>query len=119
MAGRAWAEGRLLKGPDAEDPLLDQARRFGFDLSAEDMRPAEEEPDGVWPWHAPALRAYVIVQTQWRYLVGFGSAMAMGLDYQSARAGLEMAGIEVTPELFSEIGMIELGAREALNGDLT
>ena len=41
---------------------------------------------------------------------------AIGLDYAAAEIGLRMAGIEMTPDLWSDVGQIELGARSAMNG---
>lgn len=41
----------------------------------------------------------------------------IGLDYQGARASLDLAGIDVTPELWSDLQLIELGARAEMNGD--
>lgn len=49
---------------------------------------------------------------------GFGGRpIWLGLDYSAAETGLRLAGIEVTPELWSDIRLIEEGAKEALNGD--
>ena len=41
----------------------------------------------------------------------------IGLDYTAVRAGLELAGIEMTPDLWSEVQLIEAGACKGLNGD--
>lgn len=46
---------------------------------------------------------------------GLGGMMAIGLDYGGVRAGLELSGIEATPELFTQIRTIEYGARAELN----
>lgn len=43
--------------------------------------------------------------------------LAVGLDYAAVRAGLDLAGIEMTPGRWGELRMIELGARRALNGE--
>ena len=39
----------------------------------------------------------------------------IGLDYTAARAGLDLAGIEMTPGLWAEVRDIESGAIEELN----
>jgi hypothetical protein len=39
----------------------------------------------------------------------------MGLDYGAAKAGLELAGIEVTPETWADLRVIEEGAIEEMN----
>lgn len=41
----------------------------------------------------------------------------LGLDYAAAEAGLRLAGIAATPELWSDIRLIEAGAKAALNGE--
>ena len=45
-----------------------------------------------------------------------GSVFTQGLDYSGARDGLALAGIDVTPEIWSQVRFIELGAKDALNG---
>lgn len=40
-----------------------------------------------------------------------------GLDYAGARAGLEMAGIEVTPDLWADLQVIEAGALAGMRED--
>lgn len=37
-----------------------------------------------------------------------------GLDYAGAKAGLELAGIEATPALWTQVRTIEAGAIEAI-----
>lgn len=44
-----------------------------------------------------------------------GGMHALGLDYAGARAGLGLAGVEVTQALWAEIRVIEAGAVAALN----
>jgi len=39
----------------------------------------------------------------------------IGLDYTAARAGLELAGISITPECWSDVRVIEEGALMELN----
>ncbi len=40
---------------------------------------------------------------------------ATGLDYAGARAGLDLAGIAVTPALWADLQIIEHGAIAAMN----
>lgn len=63
----------------------------------------------------PALEAFLAVQTQWSYVSGMGGAHTIGLDYAGVRAGLELAGIKLTPDQFHGLQLIELGARQAMN----
>ncbi len=41
--------------------------------------------------------------------------IARGLDYAGARAGLGLAGLNVTPDLWSDVQVIEAAAVAALN----
>ena len=79
-----------------------------------------DESAGVWPENIPALEAYCAISTQWRVIaLADGREKAIGLDYPAVKVGLEMAGIEVTPALWSDLQMIEIGARAAMNGEAT
>lgn len=40
----------------------------------------------------------------------------LSLDYGAARDGLALAGIEVSPEVWEQVRVIECGAVEAMNG---
>nr|RDS96960.1 hypothetical protein DWF04_03920 [Cereibacter sphaeroides f. sp. denitrificans] len=72
--------------------------------------------EGVWPENVAAVQAFLFVATQWRWVGGgMGGLMAIGLDYAGARAGLDLAGVEVTPALWHELTLIEAGALAALN----
>ena len=64
-----------------------------------------------------ATFAFLAVSTQWRRIGrADGSVFTQGLDYSGARDGLALAGIDVTPEIWSQVRFIELGAKDALNG---
>lgn len=61
-----------------------------------------------------ALNAFLAVSTQWRVTgPGDGTLRRTGLDYQGVRAGLEMAGVAMTPALWSDLQLIEAGALQA------
>lgn len=55
-----------------------------------------------------------MVAGQWRITPG---GKVIGLDYGAVRAGLDLAGITVTPDLWSDVQLIEGGALRGLNGD--
>lgn len=84
---------------------------------------AEPDDDGIWDTHVPAFQAFQVVAGQWRTQVVTITAMGttatrvlwIGLDYAAARSGLELAGIAITPDLWSEVRDIETGAIEELN----
>ncbi len=62
----------------------------------------------VWEENWPALQAFLAVQTQWLR----GMSGPTGLNYAGVRAGLDMAGIEVTRELFDQLRTMEAAALE-------
>lgn len=109
-AGEAWATGRLFAG--TRSPALDDAQLWGIDPEALGLTRSEEE--GVWERHASALHAFVAVDTQWRIVMG-EKAYWVGLDYAAVKAGLDLAGLSLTPGEWSDVQMIEKGALEALN----
>jgi hypothetical protein len=81
--------------------------------------PAEPVELELWADHQAAWRAWCEVSGQWR-TVGLGTMERawlfwMGLDYGAAKAGLELAGIEVSPETWADLRVIEEGAIEEMN----
>ncbi|MFD1342879.1 DUF1799 domain-containing protein [Litorisediminicola beolgyonensis] len=113
-AGRAWATGAAGPAEDSDGALAD-ARRWGLDLSIEDLRP--ESDDGLWPEHLAAFEAFLEVASQWRIIPRQAAApYYAGLDFGAAEAGLRLAGVTVTPELWAQVRVIESAARAALNG---
>lgn len=93
--------------------LADDCALFGVDpaLFAE-----TDDDDGLWPENAPALEAFLAVTTQWRVVAtAKGPLFFAGIDYQGARAGFDLAGIAMTPEVWADVQMIEAGAWGALN----
>lgn len=62
------------------------------------------------------MEAFLAVQTQWRIVAdASGRVLRTGLDYAGARAGLELAGIDMSAELFDQIRLIEHGAMMEAN----
>jgi Phage related hypothetical protein (DUF1799) len=76
----------------------------------------EAQRDGLWADHLDAFTAFLAVCTQWcRITPGDGTVRLGGLDYAGVRAGLDMAGIVMTPEAWAQLQAIERGARDAWN----
>jgi hypothetical protein len=80
----------------------------------------EDEEGPVWAQHVPAVIAFLTVSTQWRTAL-FGAlgeirTVYVGLDYAAAKAGLEAAGIEINPQLWGELRIMEAAAIAAMNG---
>ncbi len=67
---------------------------------------------GVWPGNVTAVTAFTRISSLFRAPGAFGGPC--GLDYSGVRDGLEMAGYEVTPDLWAEIQCVEAGAIEAV-----
>jgi hypothetical protein len=71
----------------------------------------------VWRRNWGTLLAFLAVSSQWRTVAtATGAVYWQGLDYTSARAGLEAEGITITPGLWKGIRTMERTARDALNG---
>ncbi len=92
---------------------MEDARRFGLDPDAVEsaLEAARDDGDGVWRENEPAVRSFLAVASQWR-VSGFGRVT--GLDYAGVRAGLAMAGIASSPELFAALRVMEAEAIKAL-----
>lgn len=66
--------------------------------------------------HWPALEAFLSVCSQWRMVTAKEiGTRTIGLDYGAVEVGLRFAGIEMNPALWSEVQLIEQGARGAMN----
>ncbi|MGW1423663.1 DUF1799 domain-containing protein [Bradyrhizobium manausense] len=90
---------------------------------------ADAEYEGLWREHVPVVDAFMAVCRQWRTVSAggggvispMGGAVApsrplfIGLDYAAVRAGLEAEAIEVTPELWRGLRVMEDAACAALN----
>ncbi len=102
--------------PSATVEVLEDAEFWGIDLTEEDLAP--DASKGIWVESWPALKAFLSICTQWRMVADFNEGpRAVGLDYTAAEVGLRLAGIEMTPELWADVKLIEFGARSAMNGN--
>ncbi|WP_233587001.1 DUF1799 domain-containing protein [Pseudorhodobacter sp. E13] len=110
QAGRDWANGTLFNTRPDDDAT--EAAFWGINpalLTA-------TETKGIWESNVPAVHAFLTIDSQFRMTaLARGGVLVHGLDYNGARAGLEMAGVAVTPDLWSDIQMIEAGAVGELN----
>ena len=77
----------------------------------------EKEAFGIWPQNWPIVTAFTTASSQWR-VVGLGEVGLhwIGLDYAGVRAGLDLAGIALTPDEWTGLRVMERAAAEALNG---
>lgn len=92
----------------------EDAKFWGIDPA--DLRAGEEVHEGVWPENVAAVRCFLAGATQWR-IVGMadGSMRVTGLDYAGLRVALEALETGITPELWSDMQLIEAGALGGLN----
>lgn len=75
----------------------------------------DDEEEGVWPQNEEALRVYLSVDTQQRWITAGDGAVFLGLDYAGARAGIRAAGLKLTPALWADVQVIEAAAVAELN----
>lgn len=98
------------------DAAIKSAAFFGCSIVLDE---GAEEAVGLWEEHLPAWNAWCEISGQWRttaLMSDRGSKVVwIGLDYAAARAGLDLAGISITPECWSDIRLIEAGALKELN----
>lgn len=90
------------------------AQRFGIKVQVPEPQAVE-----IWEEHIPAWRAWCAVSGQLRGLalstMEAAKIIWQGLDYTAAKAGLDLAGIEVSPSVWDEVRTIEAAAVEELN----
>ena len=94
------------------DEVAEDCAAFGLDPA---LFIRADDETGLWPDHLPALRAFLAVCDQWRVVMG-DKAVWLGLDYTAVRAGLDLAGLTLTPADWADVQSIEEGARAARNG---
>lgn len=103
MRGELGRKRERLTGAKADAALWGIALPQGWD---ED----DDADDGVWAENEGAILAFLEICTQFRFVSHFdGSLQRTGLDYLAAEVGLRQAGVEVTPELWQSIKVIESG----------
>ena len=88
------------------------------------LEPDTDETDAdafeVWPEHWDIVQAFLAVATQWR-VVGLGGGFEpsrirfVGFDYAAVRAALDAEAIQVTPDQWRGLRMMEGAACAALN----
>jgi len=103
-----------VRGCGENDKAIDDASVLGATPeSIAALHGEKEESFEIDPENWDAFTAFLSVATQWAMASHGGPT---GLDYQRVKAGLEMAGVDVTPELFGKLRVIERAALNAMNG---
>lgn len=128
MAARAWANATLADQPAAtDDDALADASAAGLDAAAQAAiaRWAIDRTGpafcGVWPDNAAAVTAFLAAASQWRTTIADRNGRVitrfLGLDYAGAAIAWSARGIEPDADLFDRLTVIEMAARDALNGE--
>ncbi|EDQ34299.1 Phage related hypothetical protein (DUF1799) [Hoeflea phototrophica DFL-43] len=128
MAARAWANATLADQPQvADDDALADASAAGLDAAAQAAiaRWAIDRTGpafcGVWPDNADAVAAFLAAASQWRTMIADRNGRIvtrfLGLDYAGAAIAWSARGIEPDSDLFDRLTVIEMAARDALNGE--
>jgi hypothetical protein len=99
------------------DARRDNAPDHVIEAIRAELSAAAGEDAEVWEENAAIVEAFLAASTQWRVAGTFGGLVFLGLDYAGARAGIEAAGIEITPELWAGLRVMEQAACAALNED--
>ena len=64
----------------------------------------------LWPDNEASFVVFTRIQTQWRT----GMSGATGFDYHGVGAAVQMMGKTMTPDLFSDIQLMERAALKAM-----
>lgn len=75
----------------------------------------KEGDEGIYEFHAPALRAFLACDNQWRVIAGFSGVAFMGLDYAACDVSVRRAGLDLTPDQWSDFQVIERAANTYQN----
>lgn len=101
-------------GPSDEDKT--DCKLLGIPLDG--ITPDNDRELGVWASNVDAVQAFLDVTTQFtRLAMPDGTFRVTGLNYPGAQAAWQMAGVDVTPDLFAQVQMIERGALAEWNGN--
>lgn len=128
MAAHAWVSGGLTveRPATGDSETVTEARLMGFDEAAiaalKHMlgRPASPFA-GVWPHNIPAVIAFLAAASQWRTTIADRNGRIVtrftGLDYAGAAIAWSARGIKLDAGTFDRLTIMEMAARDALNGD--
>lgn len=95
--------------------MLRQAKHWGAPPHVIEALEQKEEQDnafGVWPENWPTVVFFLTVQTQWRYGAMGGY---LGLDYSAIDVMIRYRQMDVTPEMFEGMQLMERTAIPILN----
>lgn len=82
------------------------------DVKAAYSQAQEQDEFEVWPENWDTVQLFLLVQTQWRTGSMGG---VIGLDYTAIDSAVRFAEMDVTPEMFKGLRVMESSAVNALN----
>ncbi len=82
---------------------------MGIEGAEEWLHEHEPEPFAVLPENAQAVELFLLSSSQWRFAEGCPTS----LDYPGMEAAARLAEIDLTPELFADIRIMERAAVDA------
>lgn len=71
----------------------------------------------MWPENMTVVDAWLVVCSQWRTIaLADGRVLWHGLDYASAKVGLDAAALELSAQQWAALRLMERAAAAVLNG---
>jgi len=83
---------------------------FGIDVTQ-----PEQEDFPVWQDCWEALKLFLSLSTQWKYLVTMEAAYRMGLDYPAVESVMRILRVKDKAEMFELIQVMERAALDVFN----
>lgn len=71
----------------------------------------------IWPENWQTFEVFWRVKHQWHVVAGFGGVFYQGLRYSAIESALRLLKIEDTAEIFNGLQVMELAAKQVLNGE--
>ncbi|MYM80534.1 hypothetical protein GTP44_00985 [Duganella sp. FT50W] len=71
----------------------------------------------LWPENEIPFSVFAALESQWRIISDMGTVIYQGIDYDSAKAAMEMMGIRRRqwPEVFEDLRLMERVAKKIFN----
>lgn len=92
-----------------DDTIATEFATMGVSIPAELVE--EEEVFEIWDINVALFQAFEALDTQWRFIAGFGAAIRTGLDYAGVEIVLRSRGLEL--DQLALIQTMESAALEA------
>lgn len=70
------------------------------------------DPPMVWPDMLDGISVFLAMKTQWNVLSTMAGTFRQGLKYEAIEPTARMAGVELSPRIFSDLRTLESAALE-------